>query len=128
MKKHQFTWVIALMLATTASGARGDEKSAVAALEKMRDDEGRRLTITRDENRPGMPVIKVLIIGEVTNAALNELAALKELQSLTIHTCRNVDVALKGLGELTKLQSLDIQGCKMTHVGLKELERKQRLR
>src|SRR5437879_498756 len=52
MKKHQFIWAAALMLATTASGARGDEKSAVAALEKMRDDGDTRLTITRDENRP----------------------------------------------------------------------------
>jgi len=70
MKKHQFIWAAALMLATTASGARGDEKSAVAALEKMRDDGDTRLTITRDENRPGMPVIKVIIIGEVTNAGI----------------------------------------------------------
>jgi hypothetical protein len=112
-KRFAFLWAT-VMLATMASGARGDETSAIAALKKMDDS----VEITRDENRPGKPVIEIRIGPDVTNEGLKELAELKHLQSLTIHTiCRNVDAGLKGLSGLQDLRSVDVSTSPVTEVG-----------
>jgi hypothetical protein len=72
-----------MLLAATASGVRGDEESAVASLQKIY------ATITRDENQPGKPVVGVSLGGRgVRDADLQELAALKQLRSLTIRAPR----------------------------------------
>jgi hypothetical protein len=118
MKKYQPIWIAAMMLATTASRALGDEESAVAALLKL----GAR--ITRSENRHGKPVIKVELIGgyKLTDAGLKHLAELKQLQSLTIHHCMVSDAGLNALAGLTELQSLNLQACvTVTDAGLNEL-------
>src|SRR5262245_44923647 len=107
--------VTMLMLATTAGGARGDEKTAIAALEKMG------ASITRDESRPGKPAIKVVISGEVTDAGLKQLGALTQIKSLTIHTCRDVNAALQCLSSLKELESLDLQMCPLEGARLQGL-------
>jgi hypothetical protein len=117
MNKYVLIWTAAVMLAT-AGGARGDEERGVAALKKAD------ARITRDEDLPGKPVIEIHIGMKLTDAARKELAALKDLRSLTIRVCPgfgDVDAELKALAGLTRLRSLDLFDCKLTDAGLKGL-------
>ena len=117
MKKYQLIWAVTMMLATAASGARGDEERVVATLEKVGAE------VTRDKNQPGQPVVEVLLgTYQVRDVDLGELAALMHLRSLAINDCRVTDAGLKGLARLTQLRSLSLQSCIMvTDAGLKEL-------
>jgi len=70
---------VLLGLLALAVAGRADEAAAVKAIEKL----GGR--VTRDDNRPGKPVVFVDLRGpQVTDAGLKELKGLKSLQSLNL--------------------------------------------
>src|SRR5262249_1316062 len=115
MNTHQLICAGALLLATMASRVRGDEQSALPALEKHLPAE--RIEITRDEMQPRKPVIHLRISGGVKGAGWLELTELKHLRSLTIFTpCKyraNLDAAVTALGQLQNLRSLELQSCEL---------------
>src|SRR5437764_947526 len=123
MKRYRFLWAAALMLATAASGARGDEESAIAALEKVEAE------VRRDESRPGKPAVKVVLSGhKVTGAGLKELAGLESLRSLDVALTEVTDAGLRGLAGLKQLRRLDLRSTKVTDAGLKALAKLKTLR
>src|ERR1043165_6978047 len=64
-----------------------------------------------------------LVLSEVTDAGLQELAGLKSLQSLNLSNNKLTDMGLKELAGLKSLQSLDIGNTQVADAGLKELAR-----
>src|SRR5437762_8904983 len=83
---------VGLLLACLSGAARADEASAVKAVENLGGK------VTRDDKLPGKPVIGVHLheIG-VTDAALKELADLKQLTWLSLTVTRVTDAGLKEL-------------------------------
>ena len=107
----------AVMLLACLSGAvRADEASAVKAVEKLGGK------VTRDDKLPGKPVIAVNFnLNPVTDAALKELADLKQLTTLDLSLTQVTDAGLKELKDLKQLTSLYLYGT-VTGAGLKELK------
>src|SRR5262245_3500831 len=100
-----------------------DEAAAVKAIEKL----GGR--VTRDDNRPGKPVVAVNLFGaKVTETGLKELKELKSLQALKLSGIKVTDVGLRELKELKSLQSLSLIDTQVTDAGLKELKQLKGLR
>jgi len=100
------------------------EDKAVAAITKL----GGR--IIRDEKAAGKPVIEVNFTHAfATDAALKELAAFKQLQTLNLcfpspaagDLILVTDAGLKELKELRSLKSLNLQRTKVTDKGLRQL-------
>src|SRR5438045_4074984 len=81
------------------------EDKAVARVEKL----GGR--VTRDEKRPGRPVVAVNL-DELngTDAALKELAAFPHLRKLSLRETDVTDTGLKELSPLKNLTTLDLFG------------------
>src|SRR5437588_8923623 len=105
-----------LLLACLSGAARADEASAVKAVENLGGK------VTRDDKLPGKPVIGVHLheIG-VTDAALKELADLKQLTWLSLTVTRVTDAGLKELKHLKQLNTLILSQTYVTGAGLKEL-------
>ena len=105
-----------MLLACLSDAARADEASAVKAVENLGGK------VTRDDKLPGKPVIGVHLheIG-VTDAALKELADLKQLTTLSLTVTRVTDAGLKELKHLKQLTTLNLSRTRVTDAGLKEL-------
>ena len=90
----------------------------IAAIEKL----GGRVTV--DEDNPGKPVIKVDFMDtEITDAGLENLRGLTQLQSLDLAGTKVTDAGLAHLKGLTKLQSLDLfRATNVTDAGLAHLK------
>ena len=107
-----------MMLACLSGAARADEASAVKAVENLGGK------VTRDDKLPGKPVIGVHLheIG-VTDAALKELADLKQLTWLSLAGTRVTDAGLKELKDLKQLTRLNLADTKVTDDGVAELQK-----
>jgi hypothetical protein len=82
----------------------------------------------RDENKPGQPVIAAYLSGtKVTDAALKDLADLKQLEILDLRNASVSDAGLKELGELTQLRELYLIGDAITDAGLKQIAAHKKL-
>jgi internalin A len=98
--------------------ANDAEDKAVAFVEKL----GGR--VTRDEKRPGKPVIGVrLSFSAVTDVGLKELAPLKNLTCLYLAATQVTDAGLKGLAPLKNLTTLHLSRTKVTDAGVQELQK-----
>ena len=106
-----------MLLACLSGAARADEASAVKAVENLGGK------VTRDDKLPGNPVIGVHLheIG-VTDAALKELADLKQLTTLGLESTQVTDAGLKELKDLKQLTTLYLGSTQVTDAGLKELK------
>src|SRR5213080_1884739 len=104
-----------MLLACLSGAARADEASAVKAIEKLGGK------VTRDDKRPGKPVIAVILAGttQVTDAGLKELKHLKQLTALTLGG-QVTAAGLKELKELKQLTSVDLTFAQVTGAYLKE--------
>lgn len=96
------------------------EDRAVAAVEKLGGH------VTRDEAKPGRPVVAVSFTGgfglsEATDLHLKELAPFKELATLDLSNTKVTNAGLRELAQFTKLTSLSLLSTKVTDAGLKEL-------
>jgi hypothetical protein len=112
----------AAMAAACLGGvARGDEASALKAVEKLGGK-------VRYEGGGGK-VIGVYLKGtQVTDAGLKELKDLKQLNFLDLSGTQVTDAGLKELKDLKQLHFLDLRGTKVTDTGLKELKGLTQLR
>ena len=98
------------------------EAKAVAAVERLGG------TVTRDEERPGKPVVEVhLGFSQAADADLKELAALKRLQVLALSFTPVTDAGLKELAALPGLRKLYLNDTGVTDAGMKEVARLRRL-
>lgn len=94
------------------------EAKAVAAVERMGG------TVTRDEDRPGKPVVEVhLGFSQAADADLKELAPLKRLQVLALSFTPVTDAGLKELTALPSLRKLYLNDTCVTDAGMKEVVR-----
>ena len=109
---------VGLLLACLSGAARADEASAVKAVENLGGK------VTRDDKLPGKPVIGVHLheIG-VTDAALKELADLKQLTWLSLTVTRVTDAGLKELADLKQLTTLNLEDTKVTADGVADLQK-----
>src|SRR5262245_11608864 len=108
---------VLLGLLVLAGPGRADEAAAVKMIEKLGGK------ITRDDKRPGKPVVGVdLKSTPVTDAGLKELKKLKSLVWLGLSGTKVTDTGLKELKELGHLQYLDLSKTAITDAGLKELK------
>lgn len=84
--------------------------------------------ITRDETRPGKPVIRVSLARDLiesppkaTDARLTYLKGLTNLQELSLQSGAVTDAGLAQLKALPALRRLDLAGTKVTDKGLAQL-------
>ena len=78
--------------------------------------------VARDARLPGKPVLSVVLYGpQVTDEALKELAAFKNLTMLILNTTQVTDAGLAELAGLTKLNNLTLNRTKVTDAGFKVL-------
>lgn len=90
--------------------------------------------ITRDETRPGKPVIRVILdqnlIGKppkATDARLVYLTALTDLQEVSLLSGTVTDAGLAHLKALPALRRLNLAGTKVTDAGLAQLRKLPKL-
>ncbi len=84
--------------------------------------------VTIDDKSPGKPVISVdLQRTKVTDAGLEHLEGLDQLQSLNLHNTKVTDAGLEQLKGLTNLQSLNLGQTSATDAGLAHLKGLTRL-
>ncbi len=94
-----------------------DQSKAIAEVEKL----GGKVTL--DEKSPGKPVISVVLQEtNVTDAELEYLKGLTQLQSLNLVLTHVTDAGLANLEGMTNLQRLDLFGTKVTDAGLMNLK------
>ena len=80
-------------------------------------------SVTEDEKSPDKPVIGVNLHGsEVTDAGLEHLKGLPQLQTLNLWQTKVTDAGLVYLKGLTKLHLLDLQCSEVTDAGLEHLK------
>src|SRR5437899_2450557 len=107
MKLLAYVCVVAL-LACLSGAARADEATAVKAVENLGGK------VTRDDKRPGKPVIGVNLNSTgVTDAGLKELKDLKQLTSLDLTGTGVTGAGLKELADLKQFTSLSLAGTKV---------------
>ncbi len=112
----------AMLLACLSGSARADEASAVKAVENLGGK------VYRDDKLPGKPVIGVHLHEVfVTDAALKELADLKQLTWLSLTVTRVTGAGLKELADHKQLTSLYLGGARYTDAILKELKHLKQL-
>src|SRR5436190_16886372 len=96
---------LAVLLVFVAAAARADE---AAALKKL---EGLRAKVTRDEDKPGKPIVAVDLSGTaVTDNDLRGLTALESLTTLKLARTKVTDVGLKWVMRHVAIRSLDLEG------------------
>ena len=79
--------------------------------------------ITIDEENPDKPVATInLTSAEFTDAGLEHLKGLTQLQSLNLMSTKVTDAGLEHLKGLTQLRSLDLGNTKVTDAGLEHLK------
>jgi len=89
--------------------------AAIAEIEKL----GSRLSF--DEESPDRAIIEVYFSGtEVTDAGLEHVEGLTELQLLDLHGTQVTDAGLEHLKGLTSLKELDLSATQVTDAGLAE--------
>ena len=111
------SWVLA-----EGGWAADAEAKAVAVVERLGG------TVTRDEGRPGKPVVEVhLGFSQTADADLKELAPLKRLQVLALPNTPVTDAGLKNLDALPGLRKLYLNDTGVTDAGMKEVARLQGL-
>ncbi len=101
-----------------------DEARAIGEIEKL----GGQVTV--DKNRPGHPVISVVLSSDfygvgaenVTDATLEHVKALPQLQSLNLRGSKVTDAGLEHLKGLTQLTDLDLSCTKVTSEGMQHLK------
>ena len=120
MSNRWVGWSVVASL-VLASGGRGDEAGAAAALKKL----GARVTI--DERAPGKPVVAVTFT-DVTEAGLQQLKELKSLKTLDLSNTKAPDAALKELRGLRSLQSLNLTATAVTDAGMEDLKDLKKLK
>jgi Leucine-rich repeat (LRR) protein len=78
--------------------------------------------VTRDETRPGYPVVMVdLSSQKVTTHTLRTLAKLKNLTTLDLWNTKVTDAGMKELATMKNLTTLDLRFTNVTDAGLLEL-------
>jgi hypothetical protein len=106
----------------TATGVDRQEREDVAGIHRL----GGKATV--DENRPGKPVIEVILCGSrVTDADLAQLEELKQLQLLDLNSTGITDEGLVYLKGLAQLKSLNLGGTKVTDAGVEHVKGLPRL-
>src|SRR5262249_4255356 len=81
--------------------------------------------LTRDEQAPGKPVVKVELAfnKKATDEGLKNLAELTSLRSLSLYWCGQItDAGMKHVKELTTLETLNLGNTSVTDVGVAELK------
>ncbi len=107
-------WTIVCL--TVAVRADDAEDKAVEFVEKLKG------SVIRDVSLPGKPVFSVRLLGpQVTDAALKELVAFKNLTVLMLIKTQVTDAGLEELAGLKKLDKLILNSTKVTDAGFKEL-------
>jgi hypothetical protein len=110
------------MLTSAALFADQAENQSIKAVEKLGG------VISRDDKARGKPIVGVdLGATEVTDAALKELAGLRQLRKLSLASTQVTDAGLKAVARLRTLQTLDLGGTKITGATLKDLAALKRL-
>src|SRR5437870_8669622 len=85
--------------------------------------------VERDEQRPGRPVLKVLLGNTpTTDGTLVYLRGQSELRELYLLGNRVTDVGLRHLEGLSRLETLSLARTEVTDMGLRHLEGLSRLR
>src|SRR5262245_23977591 len=118
MKQHKASIrpLVVLLLVAGLVAADEAEDRAIAVIEKLGG------SFVRDEKKAEQPVVMVRLADtQVTDAGLKELAALKQLEVLSLERTNVTDAGLKELAALKQLQALILRGTKVTDAGLKEL-------
>jgi len=91
------------------------QDTAIAEIEKL----GSRLSF--DEESPDRAIIEVYFSGtDVTDAGLEHVRGLVELQVLDLHGTQVTDAGLEHLKGLTKLEELDLSATQVTDEGLEK--------
>ena len=100
-----------------AAETSADKAKAIAEIERL----GGKVTV--NDRSPDKPVIGVdLSYTTVTDAAMEYLMDLTDLQSLNLYHTKVTGAGLTHLKGLTKLQSLDLGETKVTDAGLEHLK------
>jgi RNA polymerase sigma factor (sigma-70 family) len=79
--------------------------------------------VTRDDTRPGRPVVAVALTGPLTDSELQELLPLAELATLRLDGTGVTDAGLPTLARFPQLTSLDLSGTAVTPAGVELLRR-----
>ncbi len=109
--------VVACLFAATPV-ARADD-AVEKALARVAELGG---TVTRDEKRPGKPLVLLHLNGaSVTDATLIEMAPLKAASHLALMSTAVTEDGLKELGAFREVQSLYLDGLAVTAVSLKHV-------
>ena len=105
-------------------GVIDTEEKAIAILNKYH------ARVRRNENQPNKPVIEVHLNGDRwTDATLQALVPLKDLQRLYLQATPVTDAGLKKIIGLQNLESLEIYACRgVTNAGIKDIARLSRLK
>src|ERR1700677_2023294 len=95
--------IVSCVELSTVAPVRGDdaEDRAVTFVEKSGGK------VTRNEELPGKPIVRVDLYVKTTDADLKELAALKTLRALDLSETKVTDAGLKELAALENLRELD---------------------
>jgi hypothetical protein len=111
-------FVYGLVLGSPALVRADDAEEKAVKFVKQMDG-----SITRDDKRPGQPVVKVSLWGaEVTGAELKQLTAFKSLTTLDLSCSSVTDTGLKEVAALKDLTALNLAATvKVTDAGVKEL-------
>src|SRR4051794_11983292 len=110
MSRLVFIGVVLGLITSSPTHVRADdaEDKAAAFAKKLGG------LVTRDENAPGQPVVRVnLSSSKVTNEGLKELAALRNLTTLDLSNTKITD---EGLKELVPLKNLTVLSLYLTKV------------
>jgi hypothetical protein len=114
--------LLVILLAMTCRAQIGHTDEAEDAAVKFIENLGGR--IIREEKDPNKPIVRVsLALTKVTDAGLNELAGLKQLQRLYLGGTRVTDAGLKHLAGLKQLQELSVGGTRVTDAGKGDLKK-----
>jgi Leucine-rich repeat (LRR) protein len=105
------------VLSCWAADVNLEQEKAVAEITKI----GGRVGV--DEKMPGKPVISLSLRDtKVTDAGLEILKALPNLQSLDLTNTKITEYGLKNLKELTKIHTLDLSVTEVNDAGLEHVE------
>ena len=112
------TLVLSLTLVVCgAAEPSADQAKAIAEIEELHG------FVTRDETNPDKPVIGLDLTGsDVTDAGLQHLRGLPQLQELVLHHTKVTDAGLGHLSQVTRLRGLWLGSTKVGDAGLKQSE------
>src|SRR5437763_421102 len=114
--------ILALSLVCISSGLAAEPSSeqakAIAEIKKLGGN------VTIDEKSPGKPVVRVGLVGSaVTDAGLEHVERLTQLQELDLWSTEVTDAGLEHLKKLAQLRTLDLSMTKrVDDAGLEHLK------